>query len=259
MSGATKRICTMALVLTAIAIQAETPAGELRQFDGIEFVWVPAREFLMGSTSASSEDDEQPLTRVRISRGFWLGKYEVTQGQWQALMGSNPSHFDECGPDCPVEKVSWNDVQAFIGRLNTRAGEARYRLPTEAEWEHAARAGTTEDTYPVDVTVKGRRLERFMRIVHHCGGRAGPVGRNKPNAWGIYDMLGGVWEWVEDWYGGYPGGAVTDPRGPGSGSHRAVRGNSEPYLKRDCRPSNRSYDSPSYRRSSIGFRLLRTE
>ena len=120
---------------------------------GMEFVRVPAGEFLMGSTSEEAADDERPLTRVRISRPFELGKHEVTQGftEWEAVMVSNPSHFDQCGGDCPVERVSWDDVQEFIGRLNALAGEARYRLPTEAEWEYEARAGTGGDRYGGDL------------------------------------------------------------------------------------------------------------
>ncbi|MCY4587201.1 MAG: formylglycine-generating enzyme family protein [Bryobacterales bacterium] len=101
----------------------------------------------MGSISERSMADERLLTRVRISRGFFLGKYEMTQGQWEAVMGSNPSEFHECGPDCPVDSVSWDDVQEFVGKMNAAVGEKRYRLPTEAEWEYAARAGTSEDTY----------------------------------------------------------------------------------------------------------------
>ncbi len=125
--------------------------GETVVFDGMEFVEIPPGEFLMGSTSEYATDDERPLTRVKISKGFYLGKYEVTQAQWQAVMGSNPSGFSGCGR-CPVENVSWNDVQEFIRRLNGRSGGGRYRLPTEAEWEYAARAGTTTDTYAGDLT-----------------------------------------------------------------------------------------------------------
>ena len=114
----------------------------------MEFVQIPAGEFLMGSESEEAFSYmEKPVTRVRISRGFWLGKYEVTQAEWQAVMGSNPSGFDECGPNCPVGQVSWDDVQEFIRKLNAAVGEERYRLPTEAEWEYAARAGTSGDRY----------------------------------------------------------------------------------------------------------------
>ena len=217
----------------------------------MEFVRVPAGEFQMGSTSEEASSDEQPVTRVRISRAFWLGRYEVTQAEWEAVMGSNPSGFDECGPDCPVENVSWNDVQEFIRRLNATVGEERYRLPTEAEWEYAARAETSGDRYG--------NLDAIAWYDGNSGDRPLPVGQKAPNAWGLHDMLGNVWEWVQDWHGGYPGGAVTDPRGPGSGSVRVIRGSSWGNIAGHCRASIRFKRSPGYRLSYLGFRLLRTE
>ena len=161
---------------TPVAV-APPRAGASREFDGMDFVWVPAGEFRMGSTSAEAQDNEQPPIRVRIIRGFWLGKYEVTQSQWQAVMESNPSHFTQCGPDCPVERVSWNDAQEFIGRLNARAGEARYRLPTEAEWEYAARAGTSGDRYG--------NLDAIAWYAGNSGQTTHPVGRKLANTWGL--------------------------------------------------------------------------
>ena len=131
---------------TANDRDAPPRAGETRVFDGMEFFWVPAGELRMGSTIPEADGDEQPVTQVRISRGFWLGNYELTQAEWQAVLGTNPSEFSGCG-QCPVEQVSWNDAQDFIGRLNGRAGANRYGLPTEAEWEYAALAGTTGDRY----------------------------------------------------------------------------------------------------------------
>ena len=265
MSSAAIRICTLIalLVATAVAVQAQTPAGESREFDGMEFVWLPAGEFQMGSTGMYAYEDEQPLTRVRISRGYWLGKYEVTQAEWEAVMGSNPSKFDECGPNCPVEQVSWEDVQEFIRELNAAVGEERYRLPTEAEWEYAARAGTSEDTHSGNLTdLYGRDpvLEGIAWYRRNSGGRTQPVGRKAPNPWGLYDMLGNVQEWVQDWYGDHlQGGTVTDPRGPESGSVRMLRGGSWHFHSKCCRVSHR-YIGPSGTRSGdLGFRLLRTE
>ena len=141
----------------------------------------------------------------------------MTQAEWQGVMGTNPSEFSGCGR-CPVEKVSWGDAQTFIGNLNAGIGERRYRLPTEAEWEHAARAGTSLDRYG--------RLDGIAWYGDNSGDRTHPVGQKAPNAWGLHDMLGNVWEWVQDWHGDYPGGAVTDPGGPGSGSARVRRGGS---------------------------------
>ena len=237
--------------------------GETVVFDGMEFVGIPPGEFLMGSTSRHAQDDEQPLTRVRISKGFWMGKYEVTQDQWQAVMGNNPSGFSGCGR-CPVEQVSWEDVQEFIGRLNGRSGGGRYRLPTEAEWEYAARAGTTTDTYAGDVTEpigNDPVVNGIAWYGENSGYRTHPAGQKAPNGFGLYDMLGNVWEWVGDWTGDYPGGAVTDPAGPGSGSGRVYRGGGWYVFAGYCRSANRGRNSPGDRDRdhSLGFRLLRTE
>ena len=235
--------------------------GETVVFDGMEFVGVPPGEFLMGSTGGYAFDSEQPVTRVRISQGFYLGKTEVTQDQWQAVMGNNPSKFSGCGR-CPVEKVSWEDVQVFIGRLNARSGGERYRLPTEAEWEYAARAGTATDTYAGDVTEPVGNdpvLNGIAWYGENSGGRTHPVGQKAPNGFGLHDMLGNVWEWVGDWYGDYPGGTVTDPAGPGSGSGRVFRGGSVNIVARVCRSANRIGYSPGFRNNIFGFRLLRTE
>ena len=244
--------------------RAEPRAGEMREFAGMEFVWVPPGELVMGSESEHADSDEQPLTRVRISRGYWLGRHEVTQGQWRAVMGYNPSRFDECGSDCPVEQVSWARAQTFIRALNARKQGlgAQYRLPTEAEWEYAARAGTRGDTYAGNLTDPAGRdpvLERIAWFDENSGGRTQPVGQKAPNAWGLHDMLGNVWEWVQDRYGGYPGGSVTDPAGPGSGSYRVYRGGGWLSNARNCRSSNRSLDTAGLRRVNLGFRLLRTE
>ena len=266
-----------------IALEKAGPtAGESRVFDGIEFVWIPPGEFRMGSTSRHADSDEKPVTRVRITEGFWLGKYEVTQRQWQAVMGSNPSGFKNCGGNCPVERVSWNNVQEYIRKLNGRTGGRPYRLPTEAEWEYAARAGTSTDTYAGDLQIRGRRNAPLLDRIAWYGGNSGvsydggydcsgwkekqyrsqrcgthPVGGKAPNAFGLHDMLGNVWEWVGDWKGDYPGGTVTDPVGRSSGSVRVVRGGSWHYTAGFCRSAGRSGISPGDRIRGLGFRLLR--
>ena len=217
---------------------------------GMEFVWVPAGEFRMGSTSSEASLLEHPVTQVRISRGFWLGKYEVTQEEWEAVMGSNPSYFSECG-NCPIEQVSWEDAQDFIGRLHAREGRKVYRLPTEAEWEYAARAGTAGDRYG--------NVDAVAWYHGNSGNRTQPVGGKAPNAFGLHDMLGNVWEWVEDWAAaGRLGGTVTDPRGPGSGVRRVVRGGAWSLAARGTRAPGFARARPGRRDYLVGFRLLRT-
>ena len=176
---------------------------------GAEFVWIPAGKFIMGSPAdeALREPDEVQHS-VTISTGYWMGKHEVTQREWVAVMGSNPSLAWRCDLDCPVNQVSWEEAQDFIGKLNEReAGRGYvYRLPTEAEWEYAARAGTT-----------GARHGPFDEIAWHSmnsGSAPHPVGTKRPNGWDLHDVHGNVGEWTADWYGAYPSGPVTDPTGP---------------------------------------------
>lgn len=235
--------------------------GETAVFDGNEFVGIPPGEFLMGSSSEFADDDERPLTRVRIAQGFYLGKYEVTQAQWQSVMGSNPSQFAGCRR-CPVEQVSWHDVEAFIRKLNARSGGKHYRLPTEAEWEYAARAGTATHTYGGDLTEPlgdDPVVNRIAWYRKNSGRRTQPVGRKAPNAFGLYDMLGNVFEWVGDWHGPLPGGSVTDPAGPSAGSRRVQKGGGWLSLAGGCRAADRHGGTPDVGLDVIGFRLVRTE
>ena len=221
---------------------------------GMEFAWIPAGRFVMGSPSEEEDRDlDERQHKVRISEGFWMKAYEVTQGEWEAVMGENPSYFKQCGPRCPVEQVSWEDAQEYIRRLNGR-GSGRgyqYRLPTEAEWEYVARAGSA-----------GPRYGRLNKVAWHWGNsdqQPHRVGQKRSNAWGLHDMLGNVWEWTADWYGRYPAGPVTDPRGPGTGSSRVARGGSWYVDARKVRSAYRYNLSPGIRRSTIGFRLVSTE
>jgi len=218
---------------------------------GMEFVLIPAGTFQMGSTTGDS--DERPVHQVTISQPFYLGKYEVTQAQWQAVMGQNPSLF-QGDPNLPVEQVWWDDVQEFIRKLNAKEGHTKYRLPTEAEWEYAARAGTTTAySFGDDAT----RLGEYAWYKGNAGERTHPVGKLKPNPWGLYDMHGNVWEWVQDWYQRYQSEAVTDPQGPDLGTHRSRRGCAWNNAAEVCRSTNR-YSSPGYRDDFLGFRLLQT-
>jgi formylglycine-generating enzyme required for sulfatase activity len=216
------------------------------------FVRIPAGEFRMGSTDGHA--DERPVHTVRISQPFYLGIHAVTQGQWEAAMGNNPSRFTG-DPNRPVERVSWEDVQEFIGRLNAREGHTLYRLPTEAEWEYAARAGSTTAYCFGD---DSHRLGEYAWYSENAGRQTHPVGTLQPNAWGLYDMHGNVWEWVQDWYGKYAAEPVTDPQGPALGSARVYRGGSWSYGAGYCRSAYRRHDAPGYRYGGLGFRLLRT-
>jgi formylglycine-generating enzyme required for sulfatase activity len=172
----------------------------------------------------------------------------VTQGLWRLVMGNNPSYFK--GPDLPVESVSWDEVQDFIAKLNQMLGTNNLRLPTEAEWEYACRAGTTGARY--------RELDKIAWYDDNSGGKTHPVGKKAPNAWGLYDMLGNVWEWCQDWYGAYPFGSVTDPTGFLTGSIRVNRGGSWYYNARYVRAAIRGCDVPRARYGALGFRLARS-
>ena len=263
---ATKRLGgSLALGLLVVALaqpQAETegpepgrsaPAREWTNSLGMEFVWIPAGRFVMGPPQGEEgRYDDEVQHEVRISRGFWMGKYEVTQGEWEELMGENPSYFRESGERCPVESVAWNDVQRFIQKLNEResGSGSRYRLPSEAEY--AARAGTPGTRYG--------DLEESAWCSENSGWETHPVGMNRANAWGLHDMLGHVWEWTADWYATYPTGSVTDPEGPSTGPYRVLRGGGWVSGARYVRSAYRYFDYLSGLRSSgLGFRLVGTE
>lgn len=221
---------------------------------GMEFVWIPAGSFRMGSMASEADTDERPVREVRISSGFWMGKYEVTQAQWERVMGSNPSSFKACGSRCPVEDVSWNETRAFIDKFTALdAGRGnRYRLPTEAEWEYAARGGrkTGERHGPVD---------RIAWYGANSAGTTHRVGGKAANGYLLHDMLGNVSEWVEDRYGEYAGGAETDPRGPNAGPNRIHRGGNWFLDARYLRSAARDYDSPANKHNTLGLRLVRVE
>ncbi len=231
---------------------------------GAKFVLIPAGTFTMGSPSNEpGRDNDETQHRVTLSKPFYMQTTEVTQGQWKAVMGNNPSYFKNYGDDCPVEQVSWNDVHEFIRILNQREGTDKYRLPTEAEWEYVARAGTTTPFHtgnclstdlansqgflPLSGCPRGRDRERTIR-----------VGSFPPNDWGLYDMHGNVREWVQDWTGNYPNAHVTDPTGPSGGIFRVIRGGGWFYDARRCRSAIRDFNAPDYRDDSLGFRLART-
>ncbi len=217
---------------------------------GIQFVQISPGEFNMGSSSVEAYDNEEPITRVMISRAFEIGAHEVTHGQWQELMGTSPASSEACELDCPVVGVSWNDIQKFLEKLNSDEMDHEYRLPTEAEWEYAARGGIASDRYgPLD------------SIAWHIGNsndRLQRVGTKAPNQYGLYDMIGNVHEWVADWYGAYTGGRITDPTGPAFGFSRVVRGGSKHDGGSENRASYRGWDRADARYANVGFRIVRS-
>ena len=221
----------------------------------LEMVWIPADTFQMGRYPGEQDSysDEAPQHQVTLSQGFWMGKYEVTQAQWEAVMGSNPSYFS--GANRPVEKVSWNNVQSFITALNSLTGET-FRLPTEAEWEYACRGGTTTRFYWGDDPTY-TQIGNYAWYGSNSGSQTHDVGAKLPNGFDLYDMSGNVWEWCQDWYGAYPSGSVTDPTGPASGSYRVRRGGSWYGYGYYCRSAVRVDFNPSYADGGIGFRLSR--
>ena len=224
----------------------------------MEFILVPSGTFFMGSAEhQEGSSKERPRHNVHISKPFYLGKYEVTQEQWLAVMGgANPSNF--LSPKRPVDEVSWNDVQIFIARLNIREEHSTYRLPTEAEWEYAARAGN-KTPYCYGDNPEGARLAEFAWYEANSGKKTHPVGLLQPNGWGFYDMYGNVTEWVQDRYDKhyYSSSPEKDPAGPATGRKRVVRGGSWINQAYSCRSASRGYYSPDYTDSDFGFRIVK--
>jgi formylglycine-generating enzyme required for sulfatase activity len=219
----------------------------------MEFVLIPSGTFMMGSPDLDSQadGDEKPAHQVTISEPFYMGKYEVTQAQWKAVMGNNPSRLKD-KPEHPVENVSWDDVQAFIKKLNAQGDGVSCRLPTEAQWEYAARAGKQSVYSFGDDPAK---LGEYAWYDQNSGNETHPIGTRKPNAWDLYDMYGNVWEWIEDGKRTYAKNAVTDPNGPtDTGADRVIRGGSWDAAARVARSAYRDADLPGYRRDYLGFR-----
>ena len=224
-------------------------------FTKMEFVFVKGGTYEMGDIFGDGFPWEQPVHTVTVS-DFYIGKYEVTQYQWEKVMGSNPSHFKGNGR-LPVEMVSWNDIQEFIKKLNEKSGE-NYRLPTEAEWEYAARSGGKREKW--SGTSNEAEVGDYAWYIGNSGRKSYPVGTKKPNGLGIYDMSGSLWEWVQDWNGLYPSKPQVDPKGPISDDedgYRVYRAGAWDYVPRIVRVFMRSGNKPSYARQWIGFRLAK--
>lgn len=221
--------------------------------NGVSFKMIPVEggTFTMGATTEQGSDansDEKPTHQVTLS-DFSIGETEVTQELWQAVMGSNPSYFS--GNQQPVEKVSWNDCQTFITKLNQLTG-ANFRLPTEAEWEFAARGGNKSWGYKY---AGGNTIGDVAWYYSNSNSKTHAVAQKLPNELGLYDMSGNVWEWCQDWYGSYGSAAQTNPTGPASGSYRVIRGGGWSYSARFCRVSVRYDNSLASTYYYVGLRL----
>jgi formylglycine-generating enzyme required for sulfatase activity len=214
-----------------------------------EMVYIPGGTFLMGSESGEALPDEKPVHQVTLS-GYWIGKYEVTQAEWVSIMGTNPSYY--VGDRLPVNNLQWDNCQAYIEKLNAATGK-RYRLLTEAEWEYAARAGTTGDRYG--------DLELVAWYSDNSGATPHEVGGKSPNAFGLYDMLGNIHEWCWDWYGDYTADSQVNPKGPDTPTpgtmHHILRGGSWFLEKIAARAPFRSLHVPEHKHDVLGFRVAR--
>jgi len=221
---------------------------------GVEFemVWVEGGTFTMGCTSEQGGvcwDNEKPAHSVTVS-SYYIGETEVTQALWQAVMGNNPSYFK--GDNLPVEQVSWEDAQEFIEKLNRLTGRT-FRLPTEAEWEYAARGGSKSQDYKYSGS---NSIDAVAWKNDNSGDKTHAVKGKQANELGLYDMSGNVWEWCSDWYGSYSSSSQRDPEGPSTSSRRVLRGGSWIDYARNCRVSSRHLNAPGFRYLTIGFRLV---
>jgi formylglycine-generating enzyme required for sulfatase activity len=228
---------------------------------GMVLIRLPAGSFTMGSPlDEPGREAQEHQHRVTITRPFYLGEFEVTQKAWVAVMGSNPSHFRNDAGDLPVEMVNWYDVQVFVQRLSARTGR-KFRLPTEAEWEYACRAGTTTP-YSTGGSITAGQANFDARFpgpdvaASQSRDKTMPVGSYQPNAWGLYDMHGNVWEWCQDWHCDYPAGDVVDPVGECRTAFRVIRGGSWHFNADSARSALRYTHRPQDRGFSLGFRVV---
>ena len=240
------------MVATKLGLTRPFVAGVRGQVGGVPARWIPAGRFAMGSPlSEPDRDSDEVQHEAVLTRGFFLAETECTQGQWESVMGGNPSHLK--GSERPVEQVSWSEAVEYCRKLTTKQRAEgllpegwEWRLPTEAEWEYAARAGTTG--------ARHGELDAIAWWSGNSGDQTHPVKQKAPNAWGMYDMLGNVWEWCADWSGNYPTGSVTDPTGPNSGSFRVFRGGSWYFVAGSARSAGRRRYDPGLRFNYLGFR-----
>jgi len=225
-------------------LSAQQPAAGAKKVnskDGLTYVWVPPGKFQMGCSPGDADcgDDEKPAHQVTITKGFWLGQTSVTQAAYRRVTGKDPAQHQ--GDKLPVEFVDWNEATAYCAAIGGR-------LPTEAEWEYAARAGSTGARYG--------NLGDVAWFTDNSGGQSHEVGQKPANAFGLYDMLGNTWQWVADWYGPYPSGPQTDPSGPASGKYKEPRGGSWGSTAKLTRASYRGWVEQEHRGGKLGIRCI---
>jgi formylglycine-generating enzyme required for sulfatase activity len=254
----------LCLTLPACSRIPETLTVKLAEGVSIDFVYIPAGSFAIGAAPGEEgplDDSEEPQHIVELSKGFYLAKYELTQAQWRAVVGTQPwrrRQYVKEGAQFPATYITWVEVEEFVRRLNKKASKDLYRLPTEAEWEYACRAGTTtpwasgddEQTLEDYAWISGNTWALRKKHPH-------AIGQKKPNAWGLHDMHGNVWEWVADWESAYTADRQIDPQGPENGERRVGRGGSFGTLGLGVRSASRFFSPPDARNPDVGARIAR--
>jgi sulfatase modifying factor 1 len=251
-----KKLLAVVIILILLPVLSYSSPDEASVWEkDMEFVFVKGGCFKMGDIFGDGEADEKPVHEVCVD-DFYMAKYPVTQSQWKAVMRENPSRFRECGNACPIDSVTWKEAIEFIGKFNLRTKKA-HRLPTEAEWEYAARSGGLDEKWAGTNNETG--LADYAWYSRNSGYKPHPVGLKRPNGLGLYDMTGNVWQWVEDYYGEkyYSDSPRNNPKGPGSGKLRVLRGGSWYYSAQDVRTSARFHGEPAFRSNDFGFRIVR--
>jgi formylglycine-generating enzyme required for sulfatase activity len=249
----------LAAIIGAMASgQEERRPKDFTNSIGMKFVWIAPGHFMMGSPATETGRGDDEIAHKVTLGGFYLGVHTVTQEKWQTVMGNNPSELTG-DKNLPVDSVSWQDALAFVRKLETR-DKKRYRLPTEAEWEYACRAGTTTP-FHFGETLSAAQAN-YNGNFTYGNGKPGisrektvPVGALPPNAWGLHEMHGNLWQWCQDWHGGYQAGQVIDPQGPKTGKNRILRGGSWGSHPVFCRSANRNFSAPDARTEFYGFRV----